>query len=132
MRSLFCAFFGIVVVLVLLAFTPKHNLSPKGIVLPATQKTFAAMSPSDVVIYHQSPEQSYQVVAQIRAEQGFKSPTNEKTKKALLSYVKNLAASVGANGVIVKFFVPDNGVQKAFTFIGEAIRLQSVAKKKEQ
>lgn len=102
-RSLVCACIGAVVVLVLLALVPRHALNPKGIVLPATNKIFSAVSPDQVRIFKEMPEQEYQVVATIRAEQGYVSPSDQKSQEKLIEYVKKLAGSVGANGVIIRF-----------------------------
>ncbi len=124
-RSLVCACIGALAVAALLLLTPRQTLEPKGVVLPTTKKTFAAVSPDKVVIYHQVPSQDYQEIAQIRAELGFKSPTSKATQAKLMRYVKKLAGSAGANGVIVRWLVPDEGVQKAFTFVGQAIRLSA-------
>ena len=112
--------------LVLLVFTPRHSLNPKGIVLPATEKTFPAVSPDLVKIYKDIPDQDYQVVATIRAEQGFVPLKDKQSQEKLIDYVKTLAGSVGANGVIIRWFVPDQGVQKAFTFVGQAVRFSNV------
>lgn len=122
-RSLVCTVFGVLAVWVLVLLAPKHVLAPKGILLPTQNKALPAISSNQVTIYHQPPLMNYQVLAHVRAEKGFGASPGEKPKQALLTYVKQLAGSIGANGVIVRYLVAGEGVTKAYTFLGEAIHV---------
>lgn len=125
MRALICSAIGIVVVLVMLALTPAPVHTPKGIFLPADTKARAPISPAKVVIYHQEPFGNFQTLGQIRTEVAFQNPRS-KSRKELMQYVKKLAASKGGNGIVVRVLVPDDGVQQAYTFIGDVIHLGTV------
>lgn len=79
----------------------------------------ASISPDAVVIYRQSPLGA-QKLGQIRVEFAFQE-LSEQTRDQLEGKVKALAASVGANGVVVNLFVPGDGVRKVLTFVGTAV-----------
>lgn len=122
MRSIGCAAIGVLAVVLLLMLTPHHAYLPKGIALPATQKSYPSVPVSQVNVYHQIPSADFQVVAQIRAEMGFQDPSSD-SQNTLISYAKQLAAEQGANALVIRAIVPDDGVQKAYTLIADALRV---------
>ena len=119
-RHIICTLFGLFALLGLLALTPTPYYAPEGIILPA-KVVRTATSPDDVVIYHEAPL-SAQDLGQIRLEFAFKT-LNTQVRDDLLAKVKALAASVGANGVVVKVFVPGDGVRQVLTFVGTAVHV---------
>ena len=98
--------------------TPTAHYAPQGIILPA-KVVRAPTSADDVVIYHQAPL-SAQDLGQIRVEFAFKA-LNTDVRDDLLAKVKALAASMGANGVVVTVFVPGDGVRQVLSFVGTAV-----------
>ena len=116
---LICTLAGILAVVCLMLFAPKQTFDAKGIVLPA-KEVRAASSPESVVIYSQAPEDNFVRVGEVRAEMAF-SILDATTKEKLFEKIKTVAASVGANGVIINLMVPNDGVSHMLTFIGTAI-----------
>ncbi len=114
-----CSLIGVLAVVLLLWLIPPQNYEPKGILLPG-RLVRAPISPEQVTIYPRALAKNYQVLGEIRVEQGFQTLDDE-TRDRLLQRVKQMAASVGANGVIVKFLSPDEGVRKVITFVGTAV-----------
>lgn len=118
-RTAICILAGMLALLFLFMLTPKHLLLPKGIALPA-QTVRASITPDQVTIYHQAPHVNFTRLGDVRVELGFRL-LNAQTKDLLLEKVKTLAASLGANGVIVNFAEPYNGIRPIFPFYGTAI-----------
>ena len=120
-RSFVATIIGILAVLCLLAFVPKRELLPKGIVLPG--KTIrAATLPASVIIYQQAPNGSIENLGIVSIEQSAKVDDTA-ARNRVLQKVRELAAQVGANGVIVNYFEPHpaEGMGQIFTFMGVAI-----------
>jgi len=130
-RTTICTLMGVLALLVLFALTPKPVLAPKGIVLPA-QQVRAPISADHVMIYHRAPSATTVTLGQIRVELGFNNQPNEDTKMALFQKIKSLAASVGANGVIVNYLVSNDGIRKMITFIGTAVYVPQSASRSAQ
>lgn len=122
-RTLICTVFGLAAVFLLWMFIPHQIFVPKGIVLPA-EHIRAPISPNSVKIYSEPPIGNYQTLGSVRTELTF-DVLDTKTKDLLIQKVKTLAASVGANGVIVTLLVPNNGVRQMLMFIGTAIYTSS-------
>ncbi|MCX7125858.1 MAG: hypothetical protein NTU49_09015 [Gammaproteobacteria bacterium] len=118
-RSIVCTFAGLLAVVCLVAMAPQYQFSPKGILLPA-EHVRPASSPDDVQIYQQAPAGNYQTLGQVHAELSFHTLSTQ-TRDEILQKAKTLAASVGANGVIVNYMVPDDGVRHMVMFVGTAI-----------
>lgn len=88
-------------VAVLHRLSPKPDLSPHGIALPAKQ-TLPPSNAEDVRLFPFPPER-YVKVGTVNIEQHFaKAPT--KTPQEIENYAKTLAASLGANAVIITTF----------------------------
>ena len=102
--------------------TPRDHFAAKGILLPA-QHVRPAISPNDVVIAEKALPNNFQELGHIRVELAFKT-MNAKTRDELLQKVKSLAASVGANTVVVNMMVP-GGITHMVTFIGTAVYIPS-------
>lgn len=118
-QSLICTAVGICGVLFILLLTPRMAFNPYGMFLPTTQSTYTPTKPEDVNMLDSLPSDQYKVIGEIRAEMAFDHP---KPRETLMAYVKKLAADAGANAIVVQMFVPDTGVQQAYTFIGAAVR----------
>ena len=108
----------------MLAFVPRPDYSPHGLVLPA-KTVRAPISADQVTIYHQAPPGNLQTLGQIRVEYAFNA-LNVHTRDVLFAKVKSLAASVGANGVVVTALVPGDNLRKVLTFFGTAIYVPDV------
>ena len=118
-RTTICTLAGIVAVALLLLLTPSHPFAAKGIVLPAA--TIPAPIAADLVtIYDNVPDFHFRRMGQVRAELAFDQETPE-TRAQLIATVKSLAASVGANGVVVHLFVANNSLSNTLSFVGTAI-----------
>jgi len=122
-RTILCTLAGLLAVGFLILLTPREVLLPKGMVLPAEQ-TRAPISADQVTIYHQTPQTQFTRLANLSVEQGF-TALNAKTKTLLIQKIKNMAASIGANGVIVTLLMPYNGVRQMLVFRGTAIYVPS-------
>lgn len=117
-RHLLCTFFGIIALVILYAFIPKAHHAAQGVILPA-KTVLAPISPNDVTLYPNAPAGA-KALGLIRVELAFNTLSVEK-RDELLAKVKALAASVGANGVVVTVFLPGEGVRKLLTFYGTAV-----------
>jgi len=117
-RHLTCTLVGVLALFALSVVIPKTHFSPQGIVLPE-KITLSPSSPSDIVLYHEQPAHA-QVLGRLRVEYAVKSMTDE-TRNELMKKVNALAASVGANGVVVTLLLPGDGVRKLLIFYGTAI-----------
>lgn len=118
-RVLICTLAGILAVLILIITTPKQEFVAKGILLPA-QQVRTPISPERVMIYSQAPQINFTRLGEVRAEIAF-STLDATTKEKIFEKVKTMAASVGANGVVINLMVPNDGVSHMLTFIGTAI-----------
>ncbi|HLB57176.1 MAG TPA: hypothetical protein VJK30_07630 [Coxiellaceae bacterium] len=118
-RVIICTIAGLLAVALLIAFTPHQNFLPKGIVLPA-KITRAPISPDQVTIYNQAPSGDFTRLGDIHIEQAF-TVLNAQTKDLLIQKVKDMAASIGANGVIVTLLVPSKQLRPMIIFYGAAI-----------
>ena len=121
LRTTVCTLAGLFAVLCVFVFAPHKPFSPYGIILP-TEHVRAAISPDDVIIYNNAPIGKIQKLGQVRAELSFYNMSDE-TRDTLFHKIKTLAASVGANGVVINYMVPDNGVRHMLMFVGTAIYL---------
>lgn len=127
---------GVIAVAALIWVAPTPEYKAGGILLPA-QNVRTSISPQKVSVYLDSnalgnisiytPSSApavYSVLGHISIEQHSVLVTNE-TEIAILEKAKQLAASVGANGVLVKvFYHPPEGVppdQAKYLFQAEAI-----------
>lgn len=120
-RTIVCTVAGLLAVGMLLLLTPTQHFAPQGIALPAA-KTLSPASAQQVAIYLRPPAGQFVTVGQVRAEMHVNT-LNPAIKKQLFGKVKNLAATLGANGVIIRMLVPDDGVRHMITFMGTAIYL---------
>jgi len=118
-RTLICTLAGVLAVILLLVLTPHHSFTPKGIALPA-KTVRSPISPDQVTIYQEAPTDAFTRLGQVRVELGFEQLGKE-TKIDLFQKVRALAASLGANGVVLQLLVPNDGVRHTVTFIGMAI-----------
>lgn len=122
-RTLVCTLAGLLAVVCLVAFAPRQVFTPKGIILPS-EHVRAAISPDDVSILKQAPEGNFQTLGQVHVELGFDT-LSKQTRDQEFQKVKALAASVGANTVVINLLVPDDGVRHVLTFIGTALYIPS-------
>ena len=129
-RTVICAALGVLAVILLVALTPSHISKPRGIVLPASKDVYSSVPPENVHVYHSQPLEmsAAKTIGQVRAEVAIQDSASD-AKNNLISYVKQLAGAAGANGVIVFEMVPGSGIQKAITFIGEAVLLPKQSNK---
>lgn len=119
MRHLICTLIGLIGVVVVVALTPRLSFLPKGMVLPA--KTIRKpISASQVMIYREPPSGEVERLGQVRAELAFKVES-QSVRDQLIKKIKRMAASIGANGVVVRLFVENDGMKNVLTFIGTAI-----------
>jgi hypothetical protein len=125
-RTLICTLAGLVAVIILVALTPRLTFSPQGITLLLQQAPRASISPNDVVIYEQEPSVNFTRLAHISVEQAYRT-LNDNTKEMLTQKIKDMAAKIGANGVIVSLIVPSNQLHQMIIFRGTAIYIPSAA-----
>ena len=118
-RVLVCTLAGLLGVILLLVFSPSSPCTPKGIALPA-KKTLTEASRDTVVVYKQAPQSNFTIVGMVNAQIKFNT-LNVQTEEALFQKVKTLAATLGANGVIVRALVPDNSIGHRLIFYRTAI-----------
>lgn len=125
-RVIVCTAAGLAALLALWAFTPKAEYAPQGIILPA-KSVRAPSEKTAIVIYHAAPANA-QSLGQIRVEYAFET-LNADVRDQLFDEIKSLAASVGANGVVIDLLAPGDGVRKVLTFVGTAVYVPKGAKK---
>lgn len=123
-RTAICALAGALAVIILLLLTPKEVFAPHGIALPG-QQIQKSISAQHVQILHAEPTGAYRRVGYVRVELAFDQSTDV-VKQQLFQAVKEKAASIGANAVITQLFVPSDGINHVFTFIGVAIVLPTL------
>lgn len=110
---------GIAALIALFLSVPQFHQNPKGIALPS-RDVRAAISPDHVVVYNEFPSGAVTRLGQVRVEMAFNT-LDPATKEKLLQEVRVLAATMGANGVVINMLVPSTGVGQKLTFIGTAI-----------
>lgn len=122
-RHWVCTLVGLLGLALVIFLTPRLTFEPKGMILPA--KALRKALPADQVkIYQTPPLGDIQRLGEVRAELAFTQPT-QAVKDRLLNSVKQMAASMGANGVVVQLFVENDGMRNVFTFVGTAIYAHS-------
>lgn len=129
-RTLICTVVGLIAVMMLIAFSPTQTPTPKGIILPA-KHVRAAISPNSVVIYSEPLQAKSLKLGKIRVELAYQN-LNEQTKAIVLQKVKSLAASVGANGVIVDYVLTRDDIGRIVTLMGTAVYVPSAATRSAQ
>lgn len=125
-RSISCLLSGLLALFIFLLSTPKEMIAAKGMLLP-TLAVRASISPNEVRFYNQAPAVSFKKMGAVRVELKF-STLDLETENKLFEKVKSLAASVGANGVIIDMVVPSEMVGKTLTFVGTAIYIPSATR----
>lgn len=124
-RSLISLFAGLIIVLIIYFLVPTMAIAPRGILLPIN-KLMPAIAPEQVTFYkNASLEVAYQRIGYINVQYHSVQPTAV-DEQVLADYVRQLAASRGANGVIITLFghtlldeVPN--AQASYVFRGEAV-----------
>ena len=124
-RTILCTCVGLFALWILFLLTPTAVAVPKGIVLPAAQVR-APISPALVHLYHQAPATPFTRLGSVRVEYHFKT-LNPHTADIVFEKAQQLAASIGANGVIVNMLVPSDMVGKVLTLMGTAIYIPGSA-----
>lgn len=123
-RTTICTLAGALAVAVVIALTPQNHFSPHGILLPV-QNVRSPISADQVVIYTHAPKTTFARLGTVSVEQKYRTLDAE-TKDTLFLKVKTLAAGVGANGVIINAFEPNNTeVGAVLAFIGTAVYIPS-------
>jgi hypothetical protein len=90
-------------------FKPVYSTNPQGIILPAAH-VLAPSDPTKITVYANAPLH-YQSLGQVRVE--LHDNGNSSTAYTqMTSYAQKLAATVGANGIIVKglYHTKEDGV----------------------
>lgn len=113
---------GLVASLLLIWATPSHPYKPRGVLLPA--KVVRPASSVDQIQFYPvaNAPSSYQTLGTIHIQLHYPEST-QIAEKEILSYARQLAAKVGANGVIINRFV-HSGKKSALSiyfFVGTAI-----------
>lgn len=118
---------ALIVVFVIYLLVPSHRAKPEGILLP-TALPQSPIPPEAVTFYSTlTVPYGYQILGYVNVQFYSKEPSS-KGKMCLQEYVKQIAAGVGANGVIVTLFghtMPEvvKGAMSSYVFHGVAIRL---------
>lgn len=81
---------------------PDIHYQAQGIVLPLTQEKPLRADKDDVAIYPFKPDH-FKPLGLVHIEQHIVAPTTE-SREAVQDYAKKLAASVGANGLVITSF----------------------------
>ncbi len=125
-RSIIAAVIAAVVVVAVYLSAPVMPIVPQGIVLPIN-KTLPPVSPTQVTFYTANTvmPMAYERVGYINVQLHSQSPS-EPSELQLKHYIQQLAANVGANGIVVTLFghtlpnqVPTS--QASYVFRGTAI-----------
>ena len=124
-RSLVSVIVAAIVVLIVYLLVPATPILPCGIFLPIN-KALAPIPPTQVTFYNaDSAPLAYQKIGYINVQFHTKSVTAE-GEKQLEQYIRQLAAKVGANGVVINLFghtlpgqVPTS--QASYVFRGLAV-----------
>lgn len=131
-RVWLCVSLGLIAVIILLLTNLHHPILPKGIVLPA-KKTLTPRHPSQVMFY-QGLASENQKLGYVNIElHAYKNQNPKEAEQAVLSKARKLAASVGANGIIVNQFFRTSAMSTPsalalYIFNGEAVYVTGVEK----
>ena len=87
-RNIIATFAGLLVVALIILFTPRMSFTAKGNALPA-EKIFPATSADNVKIYNQAPQSNFTTLGTVNAEIKFNT-VNEQTKETLFQKIKSL------------------------------------------
>ena len=122
MRTIVCTVAGLLATTLLISMTPREQFIPKGIALPS-QQVRAPIAPNQVAMRLGQPlqTQNFVIMGQVRAEISYKTANPDvATREALLAKAQTLAASLGANTVVVNVIAPA-GIPNTLTLIGTAV-----------
>lgn len=113
---------GVLATLLLMLTLPRANYQPIGLALPAKQ-TMPASNPDRVTLYAsiQAPSKILGTVNVMRHYSG----ESDEAQKQIIQTARELAASLGANGLVVRLFghTGDNvaSAQAVYQLSGDAI-----------
>ena len=93
------AFAGVVVVSIICLLAPGEHFVAQGVLLPA-KKTLSPVSPDSVRVVN-NVVYPYQVLGIINVEKQFSPQRQQLDVKAILTKARQLAATVGANAVVL-------------------------------
>ncbi len=82
---------------------PPINTDVHGIFLPTTEQTYAAIDPTQVKLYTTAPE-NYTLIGMVNTYKhfyGLDMSSNKQNFSASIDYAKRLAATKGANGLLI-------------------------------
>jgi hypothetical protein len=92
---------GIVVMLIIYSLAPGLVTQPHGVVLPAAH-TFPATAVTEVQVLPSMSAQ-YKQLGFIRVQLNYTKQSFRQASTQLINYAKKLAATVGANGLVVQY-----------------------------
>lgn len=123
-RSYLALMIALAVVVIIYFLIPSIPDEPRGILLPTT-KAMSAASPDQVTFYNSSLGYAYKKLGYINVQYHSVSPSPS-SEEVLANYVKQLAATVGGNGVVISLFghtLPGevSRAQASYVFRGEVV-----------
>jgi hypothetical protein len=124
-RSIIALIVGLIVVAIIYFLIPTSRHVPHGVVLP-TGKLMAPVAPDQVSFYNNTTlGVAYRKLGYINVQYHSVTPSPAE-EQVLANYVRQLAAAVGGNGVVINLFghtlpneVPD--AQASYVFRGEVV-----------
>ena len=114
--------FAAVLLIILWLFVPVQKLQAEGIVLPTGLHSSKVVVPSNVLTVRSMPLDAKQL-GTINIERSFASATQNQQAAEIISKAKQLAASVGANQIVLRVFfhTPEKATPPIWIFRGVAI-----------
>ena len=101
LRQLISLFAGVLIVTGICLLAPSGHFSPQGIMLPAKQ-TLSPVAPDSVRVFNTVPSSyTYQRLGIVSVERQLTLGQEERDVKSIVKKAQTLAATVGANAVIV-------------------------------
>jgi len=102
-RSIISAVIAVIIVAFIYFLVPATQITPQGILLPV-KNVLSALPPQQVVFYDKDNlPLAYQKIGYLNVQFHSQSVTTQ-SEKQLEAYVRQMAASAGANGVVVYLF----------------------------
>lgn len=121
MRSVIAVVIGLIAIGLISLTFPKNEIKPRGLVLPANQVR-SATNPQDINFFSTQPL-SAKLLGKIRVARHYTPNSDDVAEQEIKAFAKNLAAEVGAKGIVINFFAHSQteGPQAMYVFWGDAI-----------
>lgn len=102
---------AIITIAIIHWLAPTVPYTPKGMILPVKERLTAGKFSRVDVYAGINPGTFYQTLATIHVQSHYESEDKQATAEAMQDYAKELAANVGATGLVIMQFAADSGTK---------------------